>query len=104
MSTVPKGRAPKRKADELDTTPSGTPEQAAPQPKKVKGDKSAATPSQDIPTPTSRSGRVIKPKKFGDDLTPSTAVSNFRLKILKEYIRHASLSFDTQFVFRKNRI
>ena len=83
MSTVPKGRAPKRKADELDTTPSGTPEQAAPQPKKVKGDKSAATPSQDIPTPTSRSGRVIKPKKFGDDLTPSTAVSNFRLKILK---------------------
>ena len=83
MTTVPKGRAPKRKADELDTTPSGTPEQAASQPKKVKGDTSTATPSQDIPTPTSRSGRVIKPKKFGDDLTPSKTVSIFCLKIFK---------------------
>ena len=73
MTATQKSKPIKRKADELDTPTSGSPDQVAPQPKKVKTDNAALTP--DISAPTSRSGRVIKPKKFVDDLTPSKTVN-----------------------------
>jgi len=62
---VSKGKGTKRKADEIDTSISGTPEQLDPQPKKAKSENVESTP--DLPAPTSRSGRLIKPKKFVDD-------------------------------------
>ena len=69
-----KGKSAKRKAEELDTATSGTPEQIAPQSKKVKLDNLAAT---DNSAPTSRSGRLIKQKKFADDFPPSKTVNIF---------------------------
>ena len=74
-ATNSKGKASKRKADELDTSTTDTLEELDPQAKKAKTDDVASTP--DLPAPTSRSGRLIKPKKFvDDDLTPSKTVTN----------------------------
>ena len=80
-SPVSKGKGTKRKANELDTSISATPEQVDSQPKKPKIDNIASTP--DSPAPTSRSGRLIKPKKFvDDDLTPSKMVTLIHLMLV----------------------
>jgi len=72
-ATVPKGKATKRKADEVDRSTSGTPEYTENQAKRTKvAEDAPSTP--DLLAPTSRSGRQIKPKKFvDDDLIPSKA-------------------------------
>ena len=60
----------------MDSSVTGTPEQLDPQPKKAKSENIEST--SDLPAPTSRSGRLIKPKKFVDDeLTPSKLVNIF---------------------------
>ena len=76
-ATVPKGKATKRKADEVDRSTSGTPEYTDNQAKRTKvAEDAPSTP--DLSAPTSRSGRQIKPKKFvDDDLIPSKAVNTF---------------------------
>ena len=74
---MPKGKATKRKADEVDRSTSGTPEYTENQAKRTKvAEDTPSTP--DLLAPTSRSGRQIKPKKFvDDDLIPSKAVKTF---------------------------
>ena len=72
-TSVGKGKATKRKADEIDTSIAETDEKTDNQPKKAKTE---ITPSTDSTAPTSRSGRLIKPKKFvDDDLNSSKTVS-----------------------------
>jgi len=63
-ATVGKGKATKRKADELDTSITDSEEKGDNQPKKAKTEVSSST---DSIAPTSRSGRLIKPKKFVDE-------------------------------------
>ena len=72
-TSVGKGKATKRKADEINTSITETDEKTDNQPKKAKTE---ITPSTDSTAPTSRSGRLIKPKKFvDDDLNSSKTVS-----------------------------
>ena len=72
-TSVGKGKATKRKADEIDTSITETDEKTDNQPKKAKTE---ITPLTDSTAPTSRSGRLIKPKKFvDDDLNSSKTVS-----------------------------
>ena len=71
-ANVGKGKATKRKADELDTSITDSEEKGDNQPKKAKTEVSSST---DSIAPTSRSGRLIKPKKFVDeDLNSSKTV------------------------------
>ena len=71
-ATVGKGKATKRKADELDASITDSEEKGDNQPKKAKTEVSSST---DSIAPTSRSGRLIKPKKFVDeDLNSSKTV------------------------------
>jgi len=60
-TSVEKGKATKRKADEIDTSITESDEKTDNQPKKAKTE---ITPSTDQTAPTSRSGRLIKPKKI----------------------------------------
>merc|ERR1712156_795873 len=71
-ANVGKGKATKRKADELDTSITDSEEKGDNQPKKAKTEVSSST---DSIAPASRSGRLIKPKKFVDeDLNSSKTV------------------------------
>ena len=80
-TSVGKGKATKRKADEIDTSITETDEKTDNQPKKAKTE---ITPSTDQTAPTSRSGRLIKPKKFvDDDLNSSKTVSCKQWLLLK---------------------
>lgn len=72
-TSVGKGKATKRKADEIDTSITETDEKTDNQPKKAKIE---ITPSTDQTAPTSRSGRLIKPKKFVDDDLNSSKTNN----------------------------
>jgi len=71
-ATVGKGKATKRKADELDTSITDSEEKGDNQPKKAKTEVSSST---DSIAPTSRSGRLIKPKKFVDEDLNSSKTS-----------------------------
>jgi len=71
-ATVGKGKATKRKADELDASITDNEEKGDNQPKKAKTEVSSST---DSTAPTSRSGRLIKPKKFVDEDLNSSKTS-----------------------------
>jgi len=71
-ANVGKGKATKRKADELDTSITDSEEKGDNQPKKAKTEVSSST---DSIAPTSRSGRLIKPKKFVDEDLNSSKTS-----------------------------
>jgi len=70
---ISKGKATKRKADELDNSILDSEEKAENQPKKSKTEVTSTT---DPTAPTSRSGRLIKPKKFVDDDLNSSKMNN----------------------------
>jgi len=81
-TSVGKGKATKRKADEIDTSIAETDEKTDNQPKKAKTE---ITPSTDQTAPTSRSGRLIKPKKFvDDDLNSSKTEENCTLSEIND--------------------
>jgi len=71
-ANVGKGKATKRKAEELDTSITDSEEKGDNQPKKAKTEVSSST---DSIAPTSRSGRLIKPKKFVDEDLNSSKTS-----------------------------
>jgi len=76
-ANVGKGKATKRKADELDTSITDSEEKGDNQPKKAKTEVSSST---DSIAPTSRSGRLIKPKKFVDEDLNSSKTEESAIK------------------------